>query len=51
MTREVDAELGKHGAGPLVTLAECKNRMCLVCESAAKRAIDVRDAVIDMLKP
>ncbi len=48
---EVDTVLGKQGTGALVTLAERKSRMYLVRKVDAKRAIDVRDAVIDMLKP
>lgn len=48
---EVDTVLGKQGTGALVTLAERKSRMYLVRKVAAKRAADVRDAVIDMLKP
>ena len=48
---EVDTVLGKHGTGALVTLVERKSRMYLVKHVDAKRAIDVRDAVIEMLKP
>ncbi len=48
---EVDTVLGKHGSGALVTLAERKSRLYLVRKVAAKRARDVRDAIIDMLKP
>lgn len=48
---EVDTVLGKQGTGALVTLAERKSRMYLVRKVDAKRAADVRDAVIDMLKP
>lgn len=48
---EVDTVLGKQGTGALVTLAERKSRMYLVRKVDAKRAVDVRDAVIDMLKP
>ena len=48
---EVDTVLGKHGTGALVTLAERKSRMYLVKRVDSKRAIDVRDAVIEMLKP
>lgn len=48
---EVDTVLGKQGTGALVTLAERKSRMYLVRKVEAKRAVDVRDAVIDMLKP
>jgi IS30 family transposase len=48
---EVDTVLGKHGSGALVTLAERKSRLYLVRKVAAKRASDVRDAIIDMLKP
>lgn len=48
---EVDTVLGKQGTGALVTLAERKSRMYLVRKVEAKRAADVRDAVIDMLKP
>lgn len=48
---EVDTVLGKHGTGALVTLAERKSRMYLVKRVDAKRAVDVRDAVIEMLKP
>ncbi|MEH6628769.1 MAG: IS30 family transposase [Motiliproteus sp.] len=48
---EVDTVLGKQGTGALVTLAERSSRMYLVRKVAAKRAVDVRDAVIDMLKP
>jgi len=48
---EVDTVLGKQGTGALVTLAERKSRMYLVRKVAAKRAVDVKDAVIDMLKP
>ena len=47
---EVDTVLGKHGTGALVTLAERKSRMYLVKCVDAKRAVDVRDAVIEMLK-
>ena len=46
-----DTVLGKHGTGALVTLAERKSRMYLVKRVDAKRAVDVRDAVIEMLKP
>ena len=38
--------MGKHGTGALVTLAERKSRMYLVKRVDAKRAVDVRDAVI-----
>ncbi len=48
---EVDTVLGKQGTGALVTLAERRSRLYLVRKVAAKRAADVRDAVIDMLKP
>lgn len=48
---EVDTVLGKQGTGALVTLAERKSRMYLVRKVDAKRAVDVRDAVIDMLRP
>lgn len=48
---EVDTVLGKHGTGALVTLAERKSRLYLVRRVDAKRATDVRDAIIDMLKP
>lgn len=48
---EVDTVLGKQGTGALVTLAERKSRMYLVRKVDAKRAVDVKDAVIDMLKP
>lgn len=48
---EVDTVLGKQGTGALVTLAERQSRMYLVRKVEAKRAVDVRDAVIDMLKP
>ena len=48
---EVDTVLGRQGTGALVTLAERKSRMYLVRKVAAKKATDVRDAVIDMLKP
>jgi len=47
---EVNTVLGKHGTGAVVTLADRKGRIYLVREVAAKRAVDVRDAVIDMLK-
>ena len=47
---ELDTVPGKHGTGALVTLAERKSRMCLVKRIDAKRAVDVRDAVIQMLK-
>jgi len=43
--------MGKHGTGALVTLAERKTRMYLVRRVDAKRAVDVRDAIIDMLMP
>lgn len=48
---EIDTVLGKQGTGALVTIAERKSRMYLVRKVAAKRAADVKDAVIDMLKP
>jgi len=48
---EVDTVLGKQGTGALVTLAERQSRMYLVRKVDAKRAVDVRDAVIDMLQP
>lgn len=48
---EVETVLGKHGTGALVTLAERKSRMYLVRKVAAKRAVDVIDGVIDMLRP
>ena len=48
---EVDTVLGKHGTGALVTLAERKSRFYLVRRVNAKSATDVRDAMIDMLKP
>lgn len=48
---EVDTVMGKHGTGALVTLAERKTRMYLVRRIDAKRAVDVRDAIIDMLMP
>ncbi len=48
---EVDTVMGKQGTGALVTLAERKSRMYLVRRVDAKRAVDVRDAVIDMLRP
>lgn len=48
---EVDTVLGKHGSGALVTLAERKSRLYLVRRVDAKRATDVRDAIIDMLMP
>jgi IS30 family transposase len=48
---EVDTVLGKHGTGALVTLAERKSRLYLVRRVDAKRATDVRDAIIDMLTP
>lgn len=48
---EVDTVLGKHGTGALVTLAERKSRHYLVRKVDAKRAADVRDAIIDMLMP
>ncbi|MCP4596146.1 hypothetical protein [Neptuniibacter sp.] len=48
---EVDTVLGKKGTGALVTSAERKSRMYLYCKVAAKRAADVRDTMIDMLKP
>ena len=48
---EVDTVLGKHGTGALITLAGRKSRMYLVKRVDAKRAIDVRDVVIQMLKP
>lgn len=48
---EVDTVLGKPGTGALVTLAERKSRLYLVRKVDAKRAADVRDAIIDMLKP
>jgi IS30 family transposase len=48
---EVDTVMGKQGTGALVTLAERQSRMYLVRKVEAKRAFDVRDAVIDMLKP
>lgn len=48
---EVDTVLGKHGTGALVTLAERKSRLYLVRKVDAKRATDVRDAIIDMLTP
>jgi IS30 family transposase len=48
---EVDTVLGKHGSGALVTLAERKSRLYLVRKVDAKRATDVRDAIIDMLQP
>ena len=48
---EVDTVLGKHGTGALVTLAERKSRMYLVRKVEAKRAADVREAIIEMLKP
>lgn len=48
---EVDTVLGKHGSGALVTLAERKSRLYLVRKVEAKRATDVRDAIIDMLQP
>lgn len=48
---EVDTVLGKHGTGALVTLAERKSRMYLVRRVDAKRAADVRKAVIEMLEP
>ena len=43
--------LGKQGIGVLVTLAERKSRIQLVRKVEAKRTIDVRDTVIDILKP
>lgn len=43
--------LGKHGSGALVTLAERKSRLYLVRKVSAKRATDVRGAIIDMLQP
>lgn len=48
---EVDTVLGKHGTGALVTLAERKSRLYLVRRVDAKRAADVRDAIIEMLTP
>lgn len=48
---EVDTVLGKHGSGALVTLAERKSRMYLVRKVSAKRSSEVRDAIIEMLKP
>lgn len=48
---EVDTVMGKHGTGALVTLAERKSRMYLVRKVEAKRAHDVRDAIIEMLTP
>lgn len=48
---EVDTVLGKPGTGALVTLVERKSRMYLVRKVETKRAADVRDAIIDMLKP
>lgn len=48
---EVDTVLGKHGTGALVTLAERKSRLYLARRVDAKRAADVRDAIIDMLTP
>ena len=47
---EVDTVLGKPSTGALVTLAERKSRMYLVKRVDAKRAVDVRDAVIEMLR-
>ena len=47
---ELDTVPGKHGTGALVTLAERKSRMCLVKRIDAKRAVNVRGAVIQMLK-
>jgi IS30 family transposase len=48
---EVDTVLGKPGTGALVTLAERKSRLYLVRKVGTKRAAEVRDAIIDMLKP
>ncbi|MCV6610112.1 MAG: IS30 family transposase, partial [Amphritea sp.] len=48
---EVDTVLGKHGTGALVTLAKRKSRQYLVRRVDAKRASDVRDVIIDMLRP
>jgi len=48
---EIDVVLGKHGMGALVTFAERKSRLYLVRRGDSKRATDVRDAVITMLKP
>lgn len=42
---------GQHGSGVLVTLAQRKARMYLVRKVEAKRATDVRDAIIDMRQP
>ena len=48
---KVDTVLSKHGTGALVPLVERKSRMYLVKRVDAKRAADVRDAAIEMLKP
>ena len=40
----------KYGSGALVTLAERKSRLYLVLKVDAKRATDVRNAIIDMLQ-
>ena len=48
---EVDTVLGKHGTGALITLAERKSRLYLVRSVESKRATDVSEAVIAMLKP
>ena len=48
---EVGTVLDKHGTGALVTLAERKSRIYLVKRVDAKRAVDVRVAVIEMFKP
>jgi IS30 family transposase len=39
------------GTGALVTLAQRKSRLYLVRKVKTRRAADVQDAIIDMLKP
>ena len=48
---EADTVLGKQGTGVLVTLAERKSRHYLVKRVRSKQADEVRDAIIEMLRP
>ena len=43
--------MGKQGSGAIVTLVERKSRLYLIRKVETKSAVEVSDAIIDMLRP